>query len=437
MDTKFLPKPKNFDGRATEWPDFKFHLSNWMGAMDYRYVEFMEHAAVASPAPGSAEINDGAAGDTPQSELRRRLSVNLCMIVASLVSGKILRSIQRLRSKNGFEAWRQLREEFEPASGNRQLMLLQSLLTPDLSGDLEAFEAKWSTWELEVENYVRTTNKDFTDDLKLAVVSKGAPAEVRAYLHFASDQFDTYKKFKTVLTGYLRSKKVWTSTSMSSQDPVPMEIGAILKGGKKGKGKGKGKGKDSGSFGKGAPYGAPKGGKKGKSKGKGKGGPGKGQSTPQNSENQKFDGYCGKCGKYGHKRADCRSMDVSGLSNSFSQKGSSAQSVHSSNPTSVNNLYEEEPDYYVDEYGDYVPYYEEADYCLALTAEESEVAGEVMAVTADSGDEDLMVDSGSTVHMSPPNFAAHFPLDSTVRQKSLFGVNGSRLQHQGIQEGRE
>eukprot|EP00969_Alexandrium_andersonii_P029952 1306357-Alexandrium_andersonii.AAC.1 len=52
-----------------------------------------------------------------------------------------------------------------------------------------------------------------------------------------------------------------------------------------------------------------KGGKKGTGKVKGKD-----KSSTQNSDPQRFEGYCGYCGKYGHRQRDCYSNPKGGKS---------------------------------------------------------------------------------------------------------------------------
>ena len=78
-----------------------------------------------------------------------------------------------------------------------------------------------------------------------------------------------------------------------------MDIDAF-KGNDKGKGKGKDKGKRD--YGKNYPYVHPKGNDKGKGKGKDKGDGPKGGKA-----DGKIHGYCGYCGKWGHRQSDCRS----------------------------------------------------------------------------------------------------------------------------------
>eukprot|EP00971_Amphidinium_carterae_P212266 4212598-Amphidinium_carterae.2 len=76
-----------------------------------------------------------------------------------------------------------------------------------------------------------------------------------------------------------------------------MDVDGIKGSWNRGKGKDKGKGKESGEKGK-------KGNKGSGGKASEKGNPGTGNR--QGGTSSTFQGECGYCGKWGHKRADCR-----------------------------------------------------------------------------------------------------------------------------------
>ena len=78
--------------------------------------------------------------------------------------------------------------------------------------------------------------------------------------------------------------------------------------GKDGKGKSKGKGK----------------GKDGKGRDKGKKGD-KGKDQKPISKPEQFQGYCGYCDKWGHKRADCRRRIADAKSNCGAAAASASQ----------------------------------------------------------------------------------------------------------------
>ena len=122
-----------------------------------------------------------------------------------------------------------------------------------------------------VDQYETVGTLGLDDEVKMAVIMRGIPEELKAAVYSNPGSFDTYDKVKDTLVNLIIGRKLYTGVA-SANDPAPMEVDALckVKGGGKSKGKGNGK-----SFGKG---------KDGKSK---------------------FEGACNGCGKTGHKLVDC------------------------------------------------------------------------------------------------------------------------------------
>ena len=155
------------------------------------------------------------------------------------------------------------------------------------------------------------SRETFSDSLKIAVVSKYAPAEVRLAIR-SSQRFigDDFAKLKSVVIDYVIGGREFAAadfqgpTSFQGSGSNDMEVDALWKGGKKGKGKDKGKGKHQGK----PSWGT--GGKQGGKGDKGKGKPGKfggksGKAPSKAAATSAFQGECRICGKWGHKANDC------------------------------------------------------------------------------------------------------------------------------------
>ena len=157
----------------------------------------------------------------------------------------------------------------------------------------------------------------------------------------------------------------YTAGLMANNDVVPVDVPAVLHGkGKKVSPKGKQKWKV-----------------KGKAKDEQKGGKGK--------PTEKFDGECSYCGKWGHKRADCRkkSYDEKGIKGTGKSSTAAAVGVEGAGVSTVIR----------DETGDQ----------QAIDGWAFAVQVGFVACSAGSPGERLLIlgDSGSDEHLCPQDFA--------------------------------
>ena len=165
--------------------------------------------------------------------------------------------------QHGLKAWKELKDEFEPQSGNRAAAVLKAVLKPQ------------NTWQMELASGIEHAAENLREVLRAAHESVKA----------------TYVGLKTHLREYQVSGRSYRfSTDAQGVVPGghgdPMEVDAVLVKGGKGKGKQKGKAKGKG---------------KAKTKTKEDGSTGGASSSAQ-----VFQGERGFCGKWGRKRADCR-----------------------------------------------------------------------------------------------------------------------------------
>lgn len=103
-DHRIVNKPGKIPSDKERWLEWRFDFENFMTLVKPQFADDMVQAA------GMEEpIND-----TGAAQLRQR-STLLYAILASLTQGKsktIVRSLKK--SKNGFEAWRQIVKDYEP-----------------------------------------------------------------------------------------------------------------------------------------------------------------------------------------------------------------------------------------------------------------------------------------------------------------------------------
>ena len=276
------------------------------------------------------------------------------MSLRALVSGKALNVIRHLEVQaNGFEAWRLLHREYKPDTATRKVGLLERVME-DAPTTGEDFGDWFLRWLALVGQTEQARGRRLDDDIKIAMVLKRAPNELRDHLVIETARIaDKFPIMREIVENWSYSRRTFRNAAPRAS---AMEVGAVADVGHstsdaswvgavgwkgsthsydgwkgsthgydgwkgsargsdgwnnrqkgfhsmgKGKGKGKGfKGKSVSAYG----YGKTKGSKKGgEDKGSGKGGRPKGYGW-----NEPFRGYCGCCWQWGHKKAQCPSLE--------------------------------------------------------------------------------------------------------------------------------
>ena len=266
-----LGRPPNLDASGKNWEEFSFKFKSHMATQEERGAEALETAE-----DHSTDTIDYMELSEYMQVTSRQVYYNLTM----LCSGASLRIVRSVRRANGLEAYRLLSRRWNPSSKGRHLTKLSQVLHWEF-GDASKMLGNLASWESAVEDWENVTQERLGDSVKCAIIAERAPAEVRTHLQLNAPNAK-FPQMRSLVEEYLQANAGSTS--------APMEVDAIW--GNKGK-KGKGKGK----------------GKKGKGKGKDKCKDDKGKGKAAEKE-EKFEGYCGKCGKRGHKQKVCRSAAV-------------------------------------------------------------------------------------------------------------------------------
>ena len=205
------------------------------------------------------------------------------------LDGKAFGIVQLAGKGEGLEAWRQLNLEYDGKSGNRQAALLRGILNPRAGWETDARDGRWvveslNRWEKTISLYRTASGVDISDGIMAATVLEHSP---EAHQNILKQAPSNVRASHGAMRGWLRE---YAETLRRYDGLVRYQWRST-----KGKSKGKGKSKD------------------GKGKGKGKKGENSKDQKPV-TKTEQFQGYCGYCEKWGHKRADCRKRIADGKS---------------------------------------------------------------------------------------------------------------------------
>lgn len=254
VDTKVLGKPSIFYGKDSEFHDWNFSLTNYLGCLRSDVPTMMEIAAKQKqPIPMDVL--------TPE---QTQICKSLYYVLSMLVKKKALKIVKKLhKEKNGFEAYRKLCIRFDPEHAGRTMVKLQNILHPTWNTEeLDEFEDEIETWEEQIEQYEEMSKEELSDNTKKAVIMKFAPENIKQHMALNASSVADYETAKTIVLGFIQSQKNWEDAKdppTKHKDKMEVDhVGYVGYGKDRGKGKGKDKGKGKGK------------GKKGKGKGKGK-----------------------------------------------------------------------------------------------------------------------------------------------------------------------
>ena len=266
IDTR-IGKPPVFSGDENTWGDWSFKLRSYVSVVDLQLGQMME----------AAELAAHANAWLPSVPLNQDMDAQLRYLLVMLTSGPALQIIRQQPS--GVQAFRDLARRYNPRSQARSLAQLQELIHFDFGQEPAGVTDRLIVFERLVGEYEISSGEVLGVQVKCAVLLERVPSELRTQMLLTCGSRPDYAIMRQTVESYSVAKRSWQPSHSTSMGEAPMEIDAVY--GDKGK---------KGKHGKG---------KKGKDKGKGKH-KGKHESSP------KFEGYCGHCGKWGHKQKDYR-----------------------------------------------------------------------------------------------------------------------------------
>ena len=168
VDTRALGKPRTFDGIESIWQDWSFMFRAYCSLLSPLFAHLLLMSGeTKDPIPMSPD------------EGERALQVQLYYLLAMLLTSRALVELKQVDVGNGLEAWRRLVRRYEPRTRNRQLILLQHVMQPDLDGSGAEVVDKLNQWEHSVRLYERAATTEMVDDLKIAVMLKSVGEDLK------------------------------------------------------------------------------------------------------------------------------------------------------------------------------------------------------------------------------------------------------------------
>jgi hypothetical protein len=124
-EVKGLKEPPCHDGRDHTWAEFDFKFVSWCGllGLDDLLVAASNHKSEIQMTALEAPV--------------RQQSKTLFYIMTQVLQGKSLAIVRNVADRNGLEAYRQLKMEYQPDAIERHLAVYGGLMVP-----------KWSPWLL-------------------------------------------------------------------------------------------------------------------------------------------------------------------------------------------------------------------------------------------------------------------------------------------------
>ncbi|CAK0857324.1 unnamed protein product [Prorocentrum cordatum] len=264
-------KPPTFDNmKKPDFHDWAFKFKAYIGNQSRKCLEGMTQVEYSQNQLNYANYDDEW----------RQMAQSLFYQLTMYTEGTPLGIIRKVSNQDGFEAYRRLSSQYDPQNMGSILSRLMRVLEFDFGGEAEFLEAM-AKFEISIEEYEKLASEALSDNIRSAVLIARAPDALRNHVLLGTPKEEIqWARIKKVAADFLLTKQ-----SMPG-GPAPMDIGAINSKGGRGHGRAKGKGKGKGNDTRG----------KGKDRSSG-GGLAGGE--------KKFQGHCGRCGKWGHEQKDC------------------------------------------------------------------------------------------------------------------------------------
>ena len=161
---------------------------------------------------------------------RQQASNEVYFSLVMLTTGKAATIVRTVRDNNGYEAYRLLRQRFEPENYGKHLTSLTQILKFDFGSNPSEFLDKLIEWEGLIDKYEQETLETISKNLLCAIVVEKAPEAIRMHLLVQCGEKPDWVKLRQTVHDYCYSM---------IPGPIAMDVGAITKGRGKGKRKGK------------------------------------------------------------------------------------------------------------------------------------------------------------------------------------------------------
>ena len=212
-----LGRPKEWNGEPSSFDDFAFKFSNWLSGLPGDAERFLEESVTMAQPIQWATL-------TPREKVVAR---GVATALRALIGGKALSCIRHHPEKlNGFEMWRLLYREYKPDTATRKVGLLERVMDDQPAPGMD-FGDRFLRWLDLVRECEKARGRMIDDDIKVAVMVKRSPKELRDHLVLESPQLANVEfKFpvmRALIQHWCQSRRVFFP-----QKP-PMEVAVVRK----------------------------------------------------------------------------------------------------------------------------------------------------------------------------------------------------------------
>ena len=350
IDTRYLKLP-SFGGEIGNFDDWSFTFKRMIRSVSRQAYDLLCQAETINGSEWDSFDLDMAEVDMDA------YSAEIFDLLCHCCSGEALAVIRSVDDMDGMKAWFKMYKKYQPKTMARAIRLVGQVTNPPKIADIKDTEAGLDKWEEHIKVLAKDFGERFSDTVKVGIVTSILPPSVRELVYQSIGDTVVYED--TVQ----RIRAVVSNKVAMMAGPCPMDVGRVdcehgqhggledsgcddvgavsmqtqchgcwgwghmkrecptAKGGKgvhKGMGKGGQGGK--GGFGKGGGKG-DKGGQKGNWQQ---------QSWQQQGDKGgqkgtwRYQGDCWKCGKKGHKAAECHTRMANAVEEAGEQEAAAA-----------------------------------------------------------------------------------------------------------------
>jgi hypothetical protein len=309
IEAKERPHKKRYDSHAMSKIKSLGNDKSYYESWARRIINLIRpHDQATADAMQEKAFDESPVDEDLLSDDEKAASIEINTLLSLLVEeGSMADDMVSDANGSGFEAWRLLRQRFDPTQDTVTFGKLEDLMNPDRCKNYEDVVTYIDRWEARIRKLQGDNRKTMDDpNLKKFLVRKIVPQELEAHLKKAGGQFSTWDKVKEEIIRYCNEH---AGTGKKNR-AVPMQVDNVdeeAHGGEedlaalgpKGAGKGQGPCYGCGAYGHRIAD-CPKG--KGKNKGKGKDSWQSGKGYPQNPPGLR---WCSICWSNTHSTERC------------------------------------------------------------------------------------------------------------------------------------
>ena len=260
-----VPEPPTFEGK-TSFEDWSKKFTNYFCLQDLRFNKLLIWASTHPTEIDEIELGD-ISDQTNTLEDFTRMSMLVYYLLSSMLQGTPYVILDQVANQNGLEVWRRLYQRYAKTKTHHSLAILMRIMSCKFTDDT-TLESTLAQWENDIIKFEAAIGKELYPEIKVGLLVVNTIGKLYDHLCLTIQDMTDYSQVKATVVNYVKTKQL--RTHMKQNQPTPMEVDNIQKGGKGKKGKtnyttvnypkgkdGKGKGKTKNDS-------------KGKSNGKGK-----------------------------------------------------------------------------------------------------------------------------------------------------------------------